>query len=138
METLEATNCVTIYGDVQKVQVGNCCSVEGFIKNFPKEQSIQVDREIKVCHGKERIQKEAAKHHFQIEELNYDILQIEGDLTKFKDDSGEEVVIHGAVGSAEVGNCAEVKGVVNFASAGNRLFCTMGDSRAKSTEELLQ
>lgn len=69
---------------------------------------------------------------------SYDVLQIEGDLTKFKDDSGEEVVIHGAVGSAEVGNCAEVKGVVNFASAENRLFCTMGDSKAKPTEELLQ
>lgn len=138
VETLEVGNCVTIYGDVQKVWVGNCCSVEGFIKDFPKEQSVQVDREIKVCHGKERIQREAVKHNFQVEELSYDVLQIEGDLTKFVNNSGEEVVIHGAVGSAEVGNCAEVKGVVDFASAGNRLFCTMGDSRAKSTEELLQ
>ncbi len=138
VETLEATNCVTIYGDVQKAKVENCCSVEGFIKNFPKEQSVQVDREIKVCHGKERIQREDIKHHFQIEEVDYDVLQIEGDLTRFVNNSGEETVVHGAVASAEIGNCAEVKGVVDFASAGNRLFCTMGDSRAKSTEELLQ
>ena len=62
--------------------------------------------------------------------MDYDVLQIEGDLTRFVNNSGEETVVHGAVASAEIGNCAEVKGVVDFASAGNRLFCTMGDSRA--------
>lgn len=138
VETLEVSNCATIYGDVQSVEAGNCCSVEGFIKDFPKEQSVQVDRKIKVCHGKERIQREAVKHCFPYSEVSYDVLQIEGDLTKFVNNSGEEVVIHGAVKSAEVGNCAEVKGVVGFASAGNRIFCTMGDSNAKPTEELLQ
>lgn len=138
VETLETGNCATIYGDVQKVEAGNCCSVEGFIKDFPREQSVQVDRKIKVCHGKERVQREAVKHCLQVGEVNFDVLQIEGDLTRFVNNSGEETVVHGRVGTARVGNCAEVKGTVDFASAGNRLFCTMGESNAKPTEELLQ
>lgn len=138
VETLKVSNCVTIYGDVQSVEAGNCCHVEGYVKDFPKEQSVQVDRKIKVCHGNEERKRNALEHDFSYSEVQFDTIQIEGDLTSLSDKSGLEIVIHGRVGTAQIGNCAAVKGTVDFASAGNRIFCTMGDSNAKLTEELLQ
>ena len=136
VETLDSENCATIYGDVQSVEAGNCCHVEGYVKNFPKDKEIQVDRTIKVCHGNEERKRSAFEHHFPYNEVQYDIVQIEGDLTSFSDKAGLETVICGSVDTAQIGNSVWVKGTVDFVSAGNRIFCTMGESNAKPTEDL--
>lgn len=136
IKVLKCENCVWIYGDVQQVNTTNCCYVEGSIKDSPRAAEIQVDREIKVCHGNEQRKRDVLERHFPYNEVQFDTIQIEGSLTSLKDKEGLETVVHGSVIEAEIGNCAWIKGTVESAYAGNRIFCTMDESQAKSTKDL--
>lgn len=138
IKELQTDNCAIIYGNADVVTASNCCSVEGFIKDYPVEQAISVDKKIKVCHGNEAGKRSALEHHFPYNEVKFDVMQINGDLINFYDKIGSELVIHGNVTSVEVGNSVWIKGVAGFASAGNRLFSTFGESQARSIEDMQQ
>lgn len=131
---LQSYNCATVFGDINTLSTGNSMYIEGCVKDYTCPRgTVNVDKFIKVAYGNE------ARSGFD-NCPKARIIHIYGDLNRLIvqgiSNMELEVVNFGNCSEVHVGNCANVKGTVFTANAGNTINCTMGKSIGKSPREL--
>lgn len=139
LQTLESDNCAIVIGNVHYAKVGNSLTVEGFVKDFTQVGNrVSVNKNIKVCYGTEKTKRESA--FIDNKTAKSKVVHIDGNLISLScsiHDQSIELVTIGAVQDAIIGNCLEVKGIVDTCQVSNMLICTMGKSKAKSTKQIV-
>lgn len=135
IQELKVLNSCVIYGNVDDIKVGNCLFNEGNVLNFPSNGHVDLDRDIKVCHGSEfYLRHSIAREYSSIRTL---VIKISGKLMNLSVNVSNielETVIIGNCASVDCSNCAQVRGIIQHAKAGNRIYSTCGKSKAESIE----
>ena len=135
LQELCSTNVATVIGNVNYTNVGNCLFIEGFLKDYNKnDNKYVVDKVTRVCYGRERYIRENIELQHKVKVLHIDgqLLRLGVDITN----QGIETVIFGNVVSADIGNCFYVRGFVNNCVVGNKIFCSEGKAIVPNLEEL--
>lgn len=139
IKVAKISNCVTVYGDVLKSSIINCLEVEGFVINYNNcRNKINVDKNIKVCYGKEQL----LRSGMPLDSIKQQrVLHIDGHLDNLDVNISNvriETVIWGNIADLNVGNCAYIKGTIHLADVGNNISCTFGKSEAPSINKIKQ
>lgn len=134
---VETDNCATVYGDVVAAVIGNCLYVDGFIADFKSTRgSVVVDRNIKICHGKEALERQGMGQTYKQQRVLHISGHLKNLVVKMIPNARVETVIWGKIAHLEVPNCGYIKGNVQLATVGNIIKCTYGKSTASSTKKL--
>lgn len=134
---VETDNCATVYGDVVAAVIGNSLYVDGFIADFKSTRgSVVVDRNIKICHGREAMERQGMGQAYKQQRILHITGQLKNLTIKAIPNARVETVIWGKIAHLEVPNCGYIKGNVQLANVGNVIKCTYGKSTAASTKKL--